>query len=182
MEEAGISRQGGPIDVMLSEPTTGRSHMRALDKAAKGYKAGDPDAISRIVENARGYVALLTQHIHKEDNVLYPMADRVLSAEKQAALEEGFAAIRRAGAEQRGHIFRKRRPRPDGLIQRAVERLVVWIAREIAPRIVVIQKSRAGIFDLVDKHPPQMSALDDGRAKELPAGKWLEQAANAIKL
>jgi len=38
---------------------------------------------------------LLSQHIYKEDNILYPMADRFLSPQKQAELEEGFARVER---------------------------------------------------------------------------------------
>jgi hemerythrin-like domain-containing protein len=41
----------------------------------------------------RGYIALLTQHIQKENNVLFPMADRVLSVETQARLEHEFEAM-----------------------------------------------------------------------------------------
>lgn len=95
MEEAGIPREGGPIGVMLAEHTTGRSYVRGLSEAVERYKAGDPAAVSRVVENIRGYVALLTQHIAKEDNILYPMADRVLSPGRQDELVEGFETIER---------------------------------------------------------------------------------------
>jgi hemerythrin-like domain-containing protein len=95
MQEAGIPKEGGPIGVMLAEHTVGRGHVRALSEAVASYRAGDPAAAARIAEHARGYAALLTQHIAKEDHVLYPMADRVLAAEVQAALAEGFEAIER---------------------------------------------------------------------------------------
>ena len=38
----------------------------------------DPAAAGRIAENARGYIDLLRAHIGKENNVLFPMADRAL--------------------------------------------------------------------------------------------------------
>jgi hemerythrin-like domain-containing protein len=93
MEEAGIPRQGGPIGVMLHEHTVGRNYVQGMAEGIAAYKAGDSQAAARIAESARGYVALLTQHIHKEDNILYPMADRVLSSAKQAELLQGFARV-----------------------------------------------------------------------------------------
>lgn len=95
MEEAGIPRQGGPIGVMLYEHTQGRDYVRGMAEAVADYRAGDIGAISRIIENARGYVQLLSQHIYKEDNILYPMADRFLSPQKQAELLEAFAQVER---------------------------------------------------------------------------------------
>lgn len=92
MEEAGIPRHGGPIGVMLHEHTLGRGYVQGMAEGLAEYKPGGA-AAARIAENARGYVALLTQHIHKEDNILYPMADRVLTAAKQAELLEGFARV-----------------------------------------------------------------------------------------
>ncbi len=95
MEEAGVPRQGGPIGVMLSEHTQGRDYVRGLAEAVATYRAGNKEAASRIVENARGYVQLLSQHIHKEDNILYPMADRFLSPQKQTELLKSFAQVER---------------------------------------------------------------------------------------
>ena len=95
MEEAGVPRQGGPIGVMLAEHTVGRDHVRAMAGAATAYRAGDAAAGARFAKNARSYVGLLSQHIMKEDNVLYPMADRVLSVPKQAELLEGFEQVER---------------------------------------------------------------------------------------
>lgn len=95
MEEAGIPRQGGPIGVMLYEHTQGRDYVRGLADAVAAYRAGDTGAVPRIVENARGYLQLLSQHIYKEDSILYPMADRFLSPQKQAELLKCFAQVER---------------------------------------------------------------------------------------
>jgi len=93
LEEAGIPREGGPIGVMLIEHEQGRKYVQGMAQAIAAYRAGDDSARSQIVENARGYVALLRQHIHKEDHILYPLADRHLSAAKQAELTEAFAQV-----------------------------------------------------------------------------------------
>ena len=95
MEEAGIPRQGGPIGVMLTEHMMGRSYVKEMSKAIVAYKAGDRSAVPKIAENARGYIALLAQHIDKEDNILYPMADRALTEATQQDLSEAFEEVER---------------------------------------------------------------------------------------
>jgi len=57
------------------------------------YKKGDREAVKEITENAGGYIQLLEQHIDKEDNILYMMADAHLSRKKQKELLEGFERI-----------------------------------------------------------------------------------------
>jgi len=93
MEKAGVPRQGGPIAVMLAEHDQGRSYVRAMADALPAYKAGDPAAARRFAQNASNYIGLLTQHIDKEDNILYVIADMHLSDEQQACLLEGFQRV-----------------------------------------------------------------------------------------
>jgi hemerythrin-like domain-containing protein len=93
MEKAGIPREGGPIGVMLAEHTMGRDYVRAMSEAAAGYAAGNRAAAARFVENARNYTDLLTQHIDKEDNVLYVIADAHLSKQRQEEIEKAFEKI-----------------------------------------------------------------------------------------
>lgn len=89
MTERGFPVQSGPIAVMLSEHEAGRAYIRGIaDGAAK--LGTDPAAADRIAENARGYIDLLRAHIGKENNVLFPMADRTLSPEDQAHLAKEF--------------------------------------------------------------------------------------------
>jgi len=93
MEKAGVPRQEGPIGVMLSEHKQGRNYVRNMTEAAEKYSPGNERAASQFVENARNYIALLTQHIDKEDNILYEIADRRLSEEDQKDLGSGFERV-----------------------------------------------------------------------------------------
>jgi hemerythrin-like domain-containing protein len=93
MEEAGIPREGGPIGVMLSEHTTGREYVRGLSLGITEYAKGNTDASNQIIENARNYTLLLSNHINKEDNILYPMAEMRLSKEKQDELLKEFERV-----------------------------------------------------------------------------------------
>jgi len=100
LEELGMPREQGPIGVMLHEHGMGRDFVRGLAEAAARLKAGDMTAAEAVVENARGYAALLDQHIDKEDGILYPMAEAHLSGAKMAELAGKFEAVeRRVGRE-----------------------------------------------------------------------------------
>jgi hemerythrin-like domain-containing protein len=89
----GMPRQGGPVAVMLMEHEQGRVFTRAMHAAAERLAAGDATAGAAVVQNARGYVALLRQHIAKEDTILYPMADQVIPAADHAAVLAGFEHV-----------------------------------------------------------------------------------------
>ena len=86
IEETGIPRDGGPTGAMLEEHEIGRSYVKAMKEAAENYKNGDAEAAAKFAENARNYIRLLTEHIDKEDNILYEIADMHLSEEKQKEL------------------------------------------------------------------------------------------------
>ena len=89
MTERGFPAQSGPIAVMLSEHEAGRAYIRGIAGGAAKLET-DPAAADQIVENARGYIDLLRAHIGKENNVLFPMADRALTPEDQAHLVKEF--------------------------------------------------------------------------------------------
>jgi hemerythrin-like domain-containing protein len=93
MEQAGIPREGGPLGVMLTEHGFGREFVKGMSESAEKLKQGDRSAAAKFIENADGYVKLLSQHIDKEDNVLYPMADKLLSAKKQEELVVAFEKV-----------------------------------------------------------------------------------------
>ncbi len=93
LEERGVPKEGGPLGMMLREHDAGREYIGAIDGAIAAYEAGDTAAARLIAESVRGYIALLGEHIWKEENVLFPMADQVLSAGDQRELEEQFEEV-----------------------------------------------------------------------------------------
>ena len=93
LEAQGFPRDGGPVGVMLHEHDEGRGHIRAMDEAVVQASAGQPEAVRRFVEHARSYTDLLRQHIQKEDNILFVLADRVLSAADQQELLAQFEHV-----------------------------------------------------------------------------------------
>ena len=93
MGDNGFPTQDGPVAVMLNEHELGRQYTRAMRAAAEKWAQGDDSARQQAVENALGYVALLRQHILKEDNILFPMADRVIPATEHQVVLSGFEHV-----------------------------------------------------------------------------------------
>ena len=66
----------GPIYVMVSEHGVGRYISRALDEFYRAWRAGDASMYGYIYEYAHRYIEHITQHIDKENNVLFPMLEQ----------------------------------------------------------------------------------------------------------
>jgi hemerythrin-like domain-containing protein len=95
MESAGVSREGGPIGVMLYEHELGRKYIRGMKSAIAARISGDPNAEASFVSDARAYANLLNLHILKENGVLFPMAEARLSDETMESIARGFERVER---------------------------------------------------------------------------------------
>lgn len=83
LEEAGIPRYGGPIGVMLMEHEEGRRYVKNMAEDIERFKKGVEATLDVFNKNAVNYVALLEQHIWKEDNILFNLADQHIPSSKQ---------------------------------------------------------------------------------------------------
>jgi hemerythrin-like domain-containing protein len=96
----GMPRANSPVAAMLVEHDRGRAYVAALEEAARSALAGRADRNGVIAENAIGYAALLREHIAKEDEILYPLAERVIPGNLCEAVLKGYAdAARRTPAD-----------------------------------------------------------------------------------
>lgn len=101
MARHGMPAESGPIAVMLYEHDEGRRLTAGLRDAAERLAAGDASASGVVADYARAYGELLRQHIFKEDNILFPMAARVIapSAWEDMLREAGHVEEERAGGD-----------------------------------------------------------------------------------
>lgn len=88
LEAAGIPRQDGPIGVMLQEHDAGRSLIQDMIKTRDRLETGEGRAELR--ESAHNYIQVLKNHIAKENEVLFKMADLRLTATEQEDLYAKF--------------------------------------------------------------------------------------------
>lgn len=71
-----------PTTQMLYEHDLGRTFVKELEAGLKN------DNKNKVIENGHRYAQLIQEHIFKEDNILYPMADDALSPKVHKELEE----------------------------------------------------------------------------------------------
>jgi hemerythrin-like domain-containing protein len=93
MEKAGVIRENGPIEVMFNEHDMGRSLMSRISDAVTQYKSGNTSQSDEFGSASTEYVALLTRHIDKENNILFPMADMRLTPQEDQKLMEAFEKL-----------------------------------------------------------------------------------------
>ena len=98
-----------PTSVMLQQHETGRARIRAVGDALPAARQGDAEAARLVAENLRAYAAGLRDHIAKENEVLFPMADGVLTADDQNRLATEFERIESeevgAGVHEKYHAM-----------------------------------------------------------------------------
>jgi hemerythrin-like domain-containing protein len=107
LEQMGMPRHGGPLGVMLQEHDRAREILARLAPLATAYAAGDRQTLAELAAAFAEYAALCKDHFWKENDILYPMALRMLddgqAAEVVAGIEQVEAAL---GAGTRAHYYR----------------------------------------------------------------------------
>lgn len=98
LEVAGMPRDGGPVAVMLHEHVLGRTYVRQIAEHLEAATSGDEEARATVLRFTLAYADLLTQHIQKENNILFNMADQFLDAEEHARLEQEYKTTIPSGA------------------------------------------------------------------------------------
>jgi hemerythrin-like domain-containing protein len=93
MLERGLPKEGGPITVMLYEHDQGRARVRAVAAALPEAKKGNASAAAAVRDDLSSYIELLRAHIDKENNVLFPMAEQILSPEDMRQLSAAFEKV-----------------------------------------------------------------------------------------
>ncbi|MFH1723294.1 MAG: hemerythrin domain-containing protein [Elusimicrobiota bacterium] len=93
----GVRMHCDPRQQMLHEHDLGRKYVKGMDE---GTVSGDK---LKVVENARRYSRLLLDHIYKEDNILYPMAEQTLGEETSRDIAARFRKVNAAfgGAQEK---------------------------------------------------------------------------------
>lgn len=85
---------------MLVEHDLGRLHIMILEEALDKLKAGDEEAKLDVIAEAVSYTHLLTRHIDKEDNAVYPFARRGLCEANLKAINEECSAFEKEQEEK----------------------------------------------------------------------------------
>jgi hemerythrin-like domain-containing protein len=92
-----VSMHCNPIPQMLHEHDLGRWFVKNIEDALEANNKG------KLINSIKSYSELLREHIYKEDNILYPMADAALSSESQENILSSFEK-----AEEKNHEMKEK--------------------------------------------------------------------------
>lgn len=92
MADKGVPSTGCPLEGLLNEHVKGRQLVGVLDRANEAYAAGAAGAAEDLRTAIGGIQKLYPNHIWKEDEMVFPMAAKLFTANEMAKLAVDFAA------------------------------------------------------------------------------------------
>lgn len=92
MENKGVPATGCPLGGLRSEHDKGRALVSALNEAVSNYAAGNLAAVADIRHAIAGIRQLYPNHIWKEDEMVFPMAQRLFTPDELEKLKLDFDA------------------------------------------------------------------------------------------
>jgi hemerythrin-like domain-containing protein len=101
----GMPREHSPVAAMLMEHERGRDHVRKMEMAVRQILAGDRGWQVELVGHALGFAELLRSHIQKEDQILYPLAERIIPEAARAEILDGYRQAQALAASGLGQDY-----------------------------------------------------------------------------
>jgi len=90
---AGIPKENESISIMLYEHVLAKNYLNEICNCVENCKIGNDFSGEMLADSLMKYVVLLNGHIKKEENLIFPMADKELSKEKQNEIYQSFVDI-----------------------------------------------------------------------------------------
>lgn len=90
MAKHGVPEAGCPLAALRREHVQGRQLVTVLAEGAEAYARNEPQAPDALMAVINNIGHLYSSHIWKEDNMVFPMVDRLFSAEDIKRLAERF--------------------------------------------------------------------------------------------
>lgn len=102
-------KQNGAIDAQVDalryQHDRGRDIMNQVNGSLPGYIKDDPNDTILLLENLAAYVSLIRHHIHREEQVYYPMIVNLFSESEKKGLAEAMQVENeKVPSETRGHF------------------------------------------------------------------------------
>ncbi len=100
LESRGMPLESGPLAVMLLEHRHSADALVTLQALAREYRAGNAEVLPDLRETFAEYSGVLKDHFWKENDILFPMARRVLGDADGARVAAGIAATEAAAGPE----------------------------------------------------------------------------------
>jgi hemerythrin-like domain-containing protein len=90
LECRGLALRGTPLGTSLGDHDYGRLFLAGVAENLDAAENGSTGALAAVRDYAGAYICLLRRHIAKEEDVIFPMAERSLTAADAAKLLRQF--------------------------------------------------------------------------------------------
>jgi PAS domain S-box-containing protein len=109
LQEKGMPRDGGPLGVMLQEHARAQELLSQLVPLGAAFAAG-AGGLPELRAAFDDYAALCKDHFWKENDILYPLAQRLLSEQEAGEVVRGIEAVEASlGGDTRARYYRSAR-------------------------------------------------------------------------
>jgi len=93
LESFGVLRDTELLNVILFEHTLTRNYLKDIYTCVENCKIGNNFSGEMLAESLINYVNVINNHMQKEEDVVFPFADRNLSDEKQNEIYKEFEKV-----------------------------------------------------------------------------------------
>ena len=115
----GAPPSGCPVGALHSEHDQGRLLMKALGDAVQRFAKGDAEARKQIAEYLKAATSFYTDHIWKEDYLLFPMSHKILNETDEQELQKQFIKVDAQFGQQFQTEYRYRVDRLEALLSQS---------------------------------------------------------------
>jgi len=96
----GPAIEGGPVRVLSADHEKGRKLMHDLERSIDLMRAGRPEGREAAHKALTTYTHMLRRHIAKEDDILFPLSEGLITTAEAQKLEEQFELVERESGER----------------------------------------------------------------------------------
>lgn len=90
LQARGWPGEQGPAAALVIDHHEERAHLRGLAQQLGAAARGDAEGLAAFSSRARSYVALLRDHLAREDRDVFPLAERLLDPREKEELARAF--------------------------------------------------------------------------------------------
>ena len=93
LRERGLPADTGILAEFYREHQEFHARLRDIEHWVRAWRKTDVGDVSELAAHLDGYLKLMRSHVAREEELLFPMADELLTAEDQEELALGFDSI-----------------------------------------------------------------------------------------
>ena len=91
--QSGISKEIAPLSIINYEHTLSRRYLKEIVSCVVNCKIGNDFSGEMLAESITNYVVVIKNHIKREEEIVFPMAEKLLSVDKKNEIAKKFENI-----------------------------------------------------------------------------------------